>query len=96
VDLLCGVRFPPEPALHLSLLPILRRAVVRLLLTNQFQLEWKAREIQKSILAQQEELRRVETELLLAQYGAWGPTVLKVEKKIFIILSCLFFIIFVY
>ncbi|EFX79971.1 hypothetical protein DAPPUDRAFT_346996 [Daphnia pulex] len=34
-------------------------------------------EIQKSILAQQEELRRVETELLLAQYGAWGPTVLK-------------------
>jgi hypothetical protein len=53
-------------------------------------------EIQKSILAQQEELRRVETELLLAQYGAWGPTVLKVEKKIFIILSCLFFIIFVY
>lgn len=36
-------------------------------------------EIQKSIMAQQEELRRVETELLLAQYGAWGPTVLKVK-----------------
>ena len=36
-------------------------------------------EIQKSIMAQQEELRRVETELLLAQYGAWGPTVLKVR-----------------
>lgn len=37
----------------------------------------KHMEIQKSIMAQQEELRRVETELLLAQYGAWGPTVLK-------------------
>lgn len=40
-------------------------------------LKMKHLEIQKSILAQQEELRRVETELLLAQYGAWGPTVLK-------------------
>lgn len=42
-------------------------------------LKMKHLEIQKSILAQQEELRRVETELLLAQYGAWGPTVLKVK-----------------
>lgn len=40
----------------------------------------KHMEIQKSIMAQQEELRRVETELLLAQYGAWGPTVLKVTS----------------
>jgi hypothetical protein len=47
--------------------------------------EWlrmKHLEIQKSILAQKKELRRVETELLLAQYGAWGPTVLKVKKLI--------------
>lgn len=43
-------------------------------------LRMKHLEIQKSILAQQEELRRVETELLLAQYGAWGPTVLKVRN----------------
>ncbi|KAI9559700.1 hypothetical protein GHT06_013705 [Daphnia sinensis] len=40
-------------------------------------LKMKHLQIQQSILAQQEELRRVETELLLAQYGAWGPTVLK-------------------
>ena len=45
-------------------------------------LRLKHLEIQKSIMAQQEELRRVETELLLAQYGAWAtPTaVLKVKS----------------
>jgi len=52
-------------------------------------------EIQKSILAQQEELRRVETELLLAQYGAWGPTVLKV-KYVFIYIIILSFIFYFY
>jgi hypothetical protein len=52
-------------------------------------------EIQKSILAQQEELRRVETELLLAQYGAWGPTVLKVEKK-YLLSYLVCFLLFLY
>lgn len=42
------------------------------------QLRLKHMEIQKSIIAQQEELRRVSEKLILAQYGAWGPTVLKV------------------
>ena len=46
------------------------------------QLRLKHMEIQKSILAQQEELRRVSEKLLLAQYGAWGPTVLQVKTTI--------------
>ena len=42
------------------------------------QLRLKHAQLQRQILSQQEELARVSEQLLLAQYGAWGPTVLKV------------------
>jgi hypothetical protein len=45
------------------------------------QLRVKHAQLQRQIMAQQEELRRVSEQLLLAQYGAWGSTVLKVTRS---------------
>ena len=45
------------------------------------QLRVKHAQLQRQIMAQQEELRRVSEQLLLAQYGAWGSTVLKVTPS---------------
>ena len=42
------------------------------------QLRLRHAQLQQQILAQQEELRRVSEQLLLAQYGLWGSTYVKV------------------
>lgn len=44
------------------------------------QLKEKHLQLQRQIAAQQNELRRISEQLILSQYGAWNPTVIKVSN----------------